>query len=74
MGIATNNLMITGKQPLSENTLVEIDMESVPPLKCWATAKLTWPEGGGHTVLVQPFALDKAAQAAWKELVKHTTD
>jgi putative nucleotidyltransferase with HDIG domain len=73
MGIASANLMVTGAQPLPENVLLEVKLASTPPLTCWMTAKLSWPENGGHTVLLQPFALDGAAQAVWKELVRQTT-
>jgi hypothetical protein len=72
MGIATNNLMISGPAPLPENVLVQVDLGSAPPITCWATAKLSWPENGGHTVLLQPFALDGNARMAWSELVRDT--
>ena len=73
MGIATSNLMVTGKAPLPENVLMELKLGSTPPLTCWATAKLSWPEGEGHTVLLQPFALNGTSQGIWKELVRSTT-
>ncbi|HET9593934.1 MAG TPA: HDOD domain-containing protein [Anaeromyxobacteraceae bacterium] len=73
MAIAPTNLMVTGPKPLPENVLMELKLASTPPLTCWATAKLSWPEGGGHAVLLQPFALNGTAQAAWKELVRKTT-
>jgi len=73
MGIATTNLMVTGAKPLPENVLMELKVASTPPLTCWATAKLSWPEGEGHTVLLQPFALNGPAQAIWKDLVRKTT-
>ncbi len=73
MGIATSNLMVTGGAPLPENVLMELKLGSTPPLTCWATAKLSWPEGEGHTVLLQPFALNGTSQGIWKELVRSTT-
>ncbi len=73
MGVATHNLMISGPGPLPENVLMEMKLGSAPQLTCWATAKLSWPEGDGYTVLVQPFALDGAAQEIWKDMVRHTT-
>jgi len=73
MGIATSNLMVTGAAPLPENVLMELKLGSTPPLTCWATAKLSWPEGEGHTVLLQPFALNGTSQGIWKELVRSTT-
>jgi putative nucleotidyltransferase with HDIG domain len=71
-GIASHNLMVTGTTPLPENVLMEMKLGTTPPLTCWATAKLSWAEGGAHTVLLQPFALDGAAQAIWKGLVSRT--
>jgi hypothetical protein len=73
MGIATSNLMVNGKQPLPENVLLQIEMRSEPPITCWATAKLSWPEGEGHTVLLQPFALNGRAHDVWKALLRKTT-
>jgi hypothetical protein len=73
MGIATSNLMVSGKGPLPENVLMELKLGSSPPFSCWATAKLSWPEGDGYTVLLQPFALNGATQTIWKELVRATT-
>lgn len=73
MGIATSNLMVNGKQPLPENVLLQIEMRSETPITCWATAKLSWPEGDGHTVLLQPFALNGRAHDAWKALLRQTT-
>jgi putative nucleotidyltransferase with HDIG domain len=74
MGIATANIMVSGDAPLAENVLMQLELASTPPLTCWATAKLAWPEGKRWTVLLQPFALNGSTQAAWKELVKATTD
>jgi putative nucleotidyltransferase with HDIG domain len=73
MGIATQNLMVSGPAALPENVLMQLDLGCKPPLTCWATAKLAWPENGGHTVLLQPFALNGNAQGIWKELVRSTT-
>jgi putative nucleotidyltransferase with HDIG domain len=73
MGIATSNLMVTGAAPLPENVLMEMKLGSTPPLTCWATVKLSWPEGAGHTILLQPFALNGASQEIWKDLVRSTT-
>ncbi len=73
MGIATNNLMVSGAAPLQENVLVQLELGSTPPLTCWATSKIAWPEGDRYTVLLQPFALNGAAQALWKDLVRQTT-
>jgi putative nucleotidyltransferase with HDIG domain len=72
MGIAANNLMVTGEAPLPENVLLQLQLGSSPPLTCWGTAKLSWPEGLGFTVLLQPFALSARGQEVWKELVRQT--
>lgn len=72
MGIATNNLMVRGPDPLPENVLMELEVAAKPPFTCWATAKLSWPENGGYTVLLQPFALNGPTQAIWKDLVRQT--
>lgn len=73
MGIATANLMVNGPQPLPENVLLQVEMRSEPPIPCWATAKLSWPENGGHTVLLQPFALNGKSHDVWKDLLRATT-
>jgi len=73
LGIATANLMVNGPLPLPENVLLQIEMRSEPPIPCWATAKLSWPENGGHTVLLQPFALNGKAHDVWKDLLRSTT-
>jgi len=74
MGIATNNLMVHGAAPLPENVLLQIELRSEPPLSCWASAKVSWPENGGHTVLLQPFALNGEAHQVWKELLRRTAE
>ncbi len=73
-GIAPKNLMVKGAGPLPENVLMELKMGSFPPLTCWATAKVAWPESGSYSVLLQPFALSGASQAAWKALASRTID
>jgi putative nucleotidyltransferase with HDIG domain len=73
MAIATSNLMVNGAAPLPENVLLQLEMGCSPPLSIWATAKLAWPESGGHTVLLQPFALNGTTHDVWKELLRRTT-
>lgn len=68
--IGMSNLTVNGVTPLPENVLMEVSLGSTPPLTCWATAKLSWPEESGHTVLVQPFALNGASQEIWKALAR----
>ncbi len=70
--IASSNLTVSGPAPLPENVLMEVKIgggES-PALTCWATAKLSWPEGGAFTVLLQPFALNGPSASAWKQLAR----
>jgi putative nucleotidyltransferase with HDIG domain len=73
MGIATANLMVNGREALPENVLLQIEMCCEPPISCWATAKLSWPEQGGHTVLLQPFALNGKTHEIWRDLLRSTT-
>ena len=72
--ITASHLTVFGAAPLPENVLVEVTLgdaaQGMPPLTCWATAKLSWPEKGGHTVLLQPFALNGQATAIWKALAR----
>ncbi|HEY7723822.1 MAG TPA: HDOD domain-containing protein [Anaeromyxobacteraceae bacterium] len=73
MAIATSNLMVSGPAPLPENVLLQLEVGCSPPLSIWGTAKLAWPENGGHTVLLQPFALNGKAHDVWKDLLRKTT-
>lgn len=68
-GIAANHIVLLGDRPLPENLLLRLQLDGDRRMECWATAKLSWPETEGHTVLLQPFALDGDAQEAWAELV-----
>jgi len=73
VGIAHNNVMVTGSQPVPENLLLQLKLSCRPtPLTCWGQAKFCWPEGNGFTTLLQPFALDPAGQMLWKDLVAQT--
>jgi putative nucleotidyltransferase with HDIG domain len=74
MAIATSNIMMKGPTPIAENVLIQLELATTPPLSCWATSKLSWPEGDGHVVLLQPFALNGPALKSWQELVKQTTE
>jgi putative nucleotidyltransferase with HDIG domain len=67
-GIGERNLFVRGPAPLPENLLLSVELIE-PPLRCWAVAKLSWPDGGDHVVLLQPFALDDAARRAWRALL-----
>lgn len=68
-GIAEKNLIVRGPAALPENLLLSVEIESEPRLRCWAVAKLAWPDAGGYRVLLQPFALDGDAQRAWRALL-----
>jgi putative nucleotidyltransferase with HDIG domain len=72
--IAPKNLMVKGAAPLPENVLMELTLGSFPPLTCWGTAKLSWSDKGAYAVLLQPFAMSAAAQAAWQELSRKTVE
>jgi hypothetical protein len=65
--------MVNGPQPLPENVLLQVELRSEPSMQCWATAKLSWPENGGHTVLLQPFALNGKSHDVWNVLLRATT-
>ena len=34
----------------------------------YASVKLSWPENGGFTLLVQPYGLTEGAQERWRKL------
>ncbi|MGC3999201.1 MAG: HDOD domain-containing protein [Anaeromyxobacter sp.] len=69
LGIGATHAMITGKQSVPENLLMEMKVACNPPLRGFASVKLGWPEAGGVTLLVQPYGLNGAAQVRWKELL-----
>jgi hypothetical protein len=69
-GIAERNLIVRGPAPLPENLLLSVEVAAEPPLRCWAVAKLSWPDAEGHMVLLQPFALDHEARGAWRALLE----
>jgi putative nucleotidyltransferase with HDIG domain len=69
-GIAAANLLVRGPAPVPENLLLAVHLDVKPELRFWATAKLSWPEAGGQTVLLQPFALNSEAQEAWRALLR----
>ncbi|HTT70316.1 MAG TPA: HDOD domain-containing protein [Anaeromyxobacteraceae bacterium] len=68
--IATGHLTVNGPSPLPESVLMELTLKTAAPFSCWATAKLYWPELGGYTVLLQPFALNGEAALAWRKLLQ----
>jgi hypothetical protein len=68
LGIGATHCMVTGKNAVPENLLMELKVACDPPLRGYASVKLAWPEHGGWTLLVQPFGLTEGAQSRWKLL------
>jgi len=67
--ITETNLLLHGQEALPEQVLLRLEIASHPALTCWGTVKLAWPEAGGGTALVSPFALDEQAHQTWRQLV-----
>jgi putative nucleotidyltransferase with HDIG domain len=65
VAIAPTGLVLALPISLPDHMLVEVRLESSPPLACWVTTRRSWSEGGRTRVLLQPFALSPAAHAAW---------
>jgi putative nucleotidyltransferase with HDIG domain len=68
LGVGATHCMVTGKNAVPENLLMELKVACEPPLRGYASVKLAWPEQGGWTLLVQPFGLTEGAQSRWKQL------
>lgn len=69
LGIASTHLMLSGAATAPENMLLHMKIGCSPPLEGFASVKLSWPEGDGATLLVQPYALTGEALRRWKALV-----
>jgi putative nucleotidyltransferase with HDIG domain len=69
LGVASTHFMVNGAAPLPENLLLEMVVGCRPPLSGFASVKLAWPDQGGFTMLVQPYALSGVALERWKQLV-----
>ncbi len=69
LAVASTHFMVRGAAPLPENLLLQMKALSSPPLEGFASVKLSWPEAGGYTLLVQPYALSGDALARWKAIV-----
>ena len=69
LGVASTHFMVNGAAPVPENLLLELKVQCEPPLTGFASVKLAWPDQGGFTMLVQPYALSGAALERWKEIV-----
>jgi hypothetical protein len=68
LAIAPQALAVALPVAVPEHLLVELRLESVPPLACWATTVRSWEQDGRHVALLRPFALGPGAQAAWLAL------
>jgi putative nucleotidyltransferase with HDIG domain len=69
LGVASTHFMVNGAAALPENMLLQLKVECDPPLQGYASVKLAWPDQGGITMLVQPYALSGTALERWKEIV-----
>ena len=69
LGVASTHFMVNGAAPVPENLLLEMKVQCDPPLTGFASVKLSWPDAGGFTMLVQPYALSGGALDRWKEIV-----
>jgi putative nucleotidyltransferase with HDIG domain len=69
LGVASTHLMLTGSTAVPENMLLHMKVCCDPPLEGFASVKLSWPEGDGIALLLQPYALTGDALARWKTLV-----
>jgi len=69
LGVASTHFMVNGAAPVPENLLLEMKVQCEPPLTGFASVKLAWPDAGGFTMLVQPYALSGGALDRWKEIV-----
>jgi len=67
-GITPDELIIRGDEALPENSLLQVELSSEPPLACWATAKTSWRDGGAHVILLRPFALDREGLKSWRRI------
>ena len=68
LGMGGTHCMVTGKDPIPENLLMQLEVACNPPLRGYASVKLSWPENGGWTLLVQPYGLTEGAQERWHKL------
>jgi putative nucleotidyltransferase with HDIG domain len=68
LGIGGTHCMVSGKDPVPENLLLELIVACDPPLRGHASVKLAWPESGGFTLLLQPYGLSEEAQSRWRYL------
>lgn len=73
VGIGSTHCMARGKTAVPENFLLGLTVKCEPPIVGHASVKLSWPEGDGFMLLVQPYALPKDAISRWRALVEEST-
>lgn len=71
-GIASLGWVMSGKEALPENQLIEVELGTKPPLRLWAKAARCTPAAGGFEIECRPFALNGAVLEQWNELVLST--
>lgn len=71
-GIASLGWVMTGKEALPENQLIEVELATKPALRLWAKAARCTPAAGGYQIECKPFALNGATLEQWNELVLST--
>jgi HD-like signal output (HDOD) protein len=69
LGLANTHLMLSGPAAMPENVLLGMEVKAAHPVKAFASVKLVWPERGGFTMLVQPYALSGEPLDRWRALV-----
>jgi HD-like signal output (HDOD) protein len=73
LGIAPTHCVLSAPEGLPENQLLGLEIPSTPPVNGFAWVKVSWPEAGATSMLVQPYALSKDALGAWNTLA-HVTE
>ncbi len=68
LGIAATHCVLSAPEGLPENQLLGLEIPSAPPVNGFAWVKVSWPEAGATSMLVQPYALSKEALGAWNTL------
>jgi HD-like signal output (HDOD) protein len=69
LALNASHLLVRSPSPVPENLLLKLTVECEPPLSGFASVKHAWPEPGGYSLEVQPYALAGDALRRWKKLV-----
>jgi len=69
LGISPAQAVVAGAAGVPDGTLVELMIESDPPLAFHARVKVAWVEKGQHRMVLGPYALAEEALAGWEALV-----